>query len=149
MQLHLCSYQDLDPQPWKRQRSDKSPPQQLYPSLCAVTLPYISLPLVPQLLTEFWGGWGWGWGQSGHFVDYLISHPKVKDHWRDYTNHEFVNQLGAGTLDKESFKYYLMQDYLFLVRISLSPPAPTPSKVQVNPVLDPIRPCQFARWIQK
>lgn len=59
-----------------------------------------------------------GGGQSGHFVDYLISHPKVKDHWRDYTNHEFVNQLGAGTLDKESFKYYLMQDYLFLVRIS-------------------------------
>lgn len=51
----------------------------------------------------------------GHFVDYLLNHPKVKGHWHDYTHHDFVNQLGAGTLDKECFKHYLMQDYLFLV----------------------------------
>ncbi|KAL0633366.1 trifunctional hydroxymethylpyrimidine kinase/phosphomethylpyrimidine kinase/thiaminase [Maublancomyces gigas] len=54
----------------------------------------------------------------GHFVDYLLSHPKIKDRWRAYTHHEFVNQLGAGTLEKESFKHYLIQDYLFLVQFA-------------------------------
>ena len=35
--------------------------------------------------------------------------------WQAYTQHEFVRQLGAGTLPAESFRHYLKQDYLFLI----------------------------------
>ena len=35
--------------------------------------------------------------------------------WKAYCEHEFVRQLGAGTLPMESFQHYLKQDYLFLV----------------------------------
>ncbi len=35
--------------------------------------------------------------------------------WRAYCEHEFVRQLGAGTLPMEAFQHYLKQDYLFLV----------------------------------
>ena len=37
------------------------------------------------------------------------------DEWRAYREHEFVKQLGAGTLPMEAFQHYLKQDYLFLV----------------------------------
>lgn len=37
------------------------------------------------------------------------------DEWRAYCEHEFVRQLGAGTLPMESFQHYLKQDYLFLI----------------------------------
>ena len=35
--------------------------------------------------------------------------------WSDYVQHPFVQQLGRGTLPKESFKHYLQQDYLYLI----------------------------------
>ena len=35
--------------------------------------------------------------------------------WDAYVRHEFVRQLGEGTLAPAAFKHYLMQDYLFLV----------------------------------
>jgi len=35
--------------------------------------------------------------------------------WEAYVRHEFVRQLGEGTLAPAAFKRYLMQDYLFLV----------------------------------
>ncbi|QKJ27991.1 thiaminase II [Aliarcobacter cibarius] len=35
--------------------------------------------------------------------------------WEDGYNHPFVQELGAGTLDKEKFKFYLLQDYLYLL----------------------------------
>lgn len=35
--------------------------------------------------------------------------------WQAYCEHEFVRQLGAGTLPMEAFKHYLKQDYLFLI----------------------------------
>ncbi len=38
--------------------------------------------------------------------------------WNDYVNHPFVKGLGDGTLPKENFKYYLLQDYLFLIQFS-------------------------------
>jgi thiaminase/transcriptional activator TenA len=34
--------------------------------------------------------------------------------WENGYNHPFVQELGAGTLDKEKFKFYLLQDYLYL-----------------------------------
>ncbi|MCP5081006.1 MAG: thiaminase II [Alphaproteobacteria bacterium] len=40
------------------------------------------------------------------------------DGWNDYTNHEFVRQLGDGSLPRSSFLHYLVQDYVFLIHFS-------------------------------
>jgi len=36
--------------------------------------------------------------------------------WEDGYNHPFVQQLGQGTLAPEAFKFYLVQDYLYLLQ---------------------------------
>jgi thiaminase/transcriptional activator TenA len=38
----------------------------------------------------------------------------ASDDWHCYIDHDFVRQLGQGTLPTESFRHYLVQDYLFL-----------------------------------
>lgn len=38
--------------------------------------------------------------------------------WDDYTHHAFVQGLGDGTLPRQSFLNYLIQDYVFLVHFS-------------------------------
>lgn len=38
--------------------------------------------------------------------------------WLGYTEHDFVNQLGEGTLPTAAFQDYLVQDYLFLVQFA-------------------------------
>ncbi|BBK31474.1 thiaminase/transcriptional activator TenA [Stella humosa] len=38
--------------------------------------------------------------------------------WRAYTRHRFVLELAAGTLPEESFRHYLIQDYLFLIQFA-------------------------------
>lgn len=38
--------------------------------------------------------------------------------WTDYTEHEFVRQLGEGTLPLPVFQDYLVQDYHFLVQFA-------------------------------
>src|SRR5690554_939203 len=40
------------------------------------------------------------------------------DDWQSYAEHEFVRQLGAGTLPDQAFRAYLVQDYLFLIQFS-------------------------------
>lgn len=40
---------------------------------------------------------------------------KTKEEWNGYYQHPFVLGLQEGTLDKEKFKYYMIQDYLYLV----------------------------------
>ena len=40
------------------------------------------------------------------------------EEWRQYIEHDFVRQLGQGTLPKECFQHYLKQDYLFLIQFS-------------------------------
>lgn len=40
---------------------------------------------------------------------------KVRDIWSDYLKHPFVRGIGDGSLDKEKFRFYLKQDYLYLV----------------------------------
>ena len=35
--------------------------------------------------------------------------------WDDYIQHDFVKQLAAGTLAPDSFRHYLIQDYLYLI----------------------------------
>ena len=34
--------------------------------------------------------------------------------WEAYLRHPFVRGIGDGTLDREKFRYYIMQDYLYL-----------------------------------
>jgi thiaminase/transcriptional activator TenA len=38
--------------------------------------------------------------------------------WQAYTCHRFVRELGAGALELESFRYYLIQDYVFLIHFA-------------------------------
>ena len=40
------------------------------------------------------------------------------DEWNAYCHHDFVNEIGEGTLPIESFRYYLEQDYIFLIHFS-------------------------------
>lgn len=37
-----------------------------------------------------------------------------KDVWMKYLEHPFLKEIGEGTLDKDKFKNYLIQDYLYL-----------------------------------
>ncbi|QGM80646.1 thiaminase II [Otariodibacter oris] len=49
-------------------------------------------------------------------IDKFISN--AQPYWRAYVEHDFVQQLGQGTLSKASFQHYLKQDYLFLFQYS-------------------------------
>lgn len=51
----------------------------------------------------------------GYFVDYLLERPDVAPVWHKFVNHPFVLAMGDATLPLESFKGYLIQDYLYLV----------------------------------
>lgn len=39
----------------------------------------------------------------------------TKDIWAEYNKHPFVKGIEDGTLEREKFKYYIIQDYLYLV----------------------------------
>jgi len=38
--------------------------------------------------------------------------------WESYLTHPFVRGIGDGTLDKEKFKHYMKQDYVYLIEYS-------------------------------
>jgi len=40
------------------------------------------------------------------------------DDWQAYCHHDFVRQLGAGSLPPQAFRHYLKQDYLFLIHFA-------------------------------
>lgn len=42
----------------------------------------------------------------------------AQPHWGDYVDHRFVRGLGDGTLPEAAFRYYLGQDYLFLIHFA-------------------------------
>ncbi len=42
-------------------------------------------------------------------------YESVKDIWDSYYTHPFVRGIGEGTLDKDKFKFYMIQDYLYLL----------------------------------
>lgn len=44
-----------------------------------------------------------------HFLD------SSKEIWEQYHKHPFVRGIGEGTLDKEKFRFYIIQDYLYLI----------------------------------
>ncbi|KAH9906280.1 Phosphomethylpyrimidine kinase-domain-containing protein [Xylariomycetidae sp. FL2044] len=54
----------------------------------------------------------------GRFLEYLLTRPDVAPVWERFINHPFVLGLGSGELPLESFKNYLIQDYLYLVHFA-------------------------------
>jgi len=46
-------------------------------------------------------------------TDYLFNESKKI--WDEYLKHPFIVEMGKGTLDKEKFRSYLVQDYLYLL----------------------------------
>jgi len=42
----------------------------------------------------------------------------VADIWKGYHIHPFIQGLGNGTLDEDSFRHYMIQDYLYLLDYS-------------------------------
>lgn len=57
---------------------------------------------------------------KGQFIHYLTSHTRVQKPWNSYTHHSFVQQMSKGTLPISAFRYYLIQDYLFLTNFMRS-----------------------------
>lgn len=57
--------------------------------------------------------------RSGGFVDWLLEREDVQQVWKEFTHHEFVEKMGDGTLPVERFKFYMVQDYLYLVRFAI------------------------------
>ena len=47
------------------------------------------------------------------FTDVL--YENVKELWNSFYSHPFVDGIGSGKLDKEKFKFYMIQDYLYLL----------------------------------
>ncbi|UNI17253.1 trifunctional hydroxymethylpyrimidine kinase/phosphomethylpyrimidine kinase/thiaminase, variant 2 [Purpureocillium takamizusanense] len=54
----------------------------------------------------------------GYFIEYLLDRPDVRDVWKNFVYHPFVMALGDGTLPLESFKGYIIQDYLYLIHFA-------------------------------
>ncbi|EJT81099.1 hypothetical protein GGTG_01085 [Gaeumannomyces tritici R3-111a-1] len=54
----------------------------------------------------------------GNFIEYLLERPDVAPLWQRYTRHPFVMGLGDASLPLESFKSYLVQDYLYLIQFA-------------------------------
>lgn len=47
------------------------------------------------------------------FTDYL--YESSKKIWDKYLEHPFLKEIGEGSLDKDKFRKYLIQDYLYLI----------------------------------
>ncbi|MFC5711230.1 thiaminase II [Thalassorhabdus alkalitolerans] len=45
-------------------------------------------------------------------------YEKVQPIWKKNHEHPFVQGMGNGSLDKEKFRYYMIQDYLYLIDYS-------------------------------
>lgn len=46
--------------------------------------------------------------------EYFVTHPKVKENWKLYTQHSFLDQIVLGDLPFNRFLYFLKQDYYYL-----------------------------------
>ena len=68
----------------------------------------------------------------------------MKPVWHDYTHHEFCERMGDGTLPREAFKNYMIQDYLYLVIADI--PASIPHLLTQE--TDPIRSSQRSGKLQ-
>ncbi|KAF2772850.1 hypothetical protein EJ03DRAFT_265978 [Teratosphaeria nubilosa] len=54
----------------------------------------------------------------GGFIEYILEREDVKQAWHEYTHHSFVEGIGDGTLSPEIFKFYMIQDYLYLIQFA-------------------------------
>ena len=45
-------------------------------------------------------------------TDYLFN--EAKEIWDGYLNHPFIREIGEGILNKDKFRRYLIQDFLYL-----------------------------------
>ncbi|KAI4819777.1 hypothetical protein E4T45_10531 [Aureobasidium sp. EXF-8846] len=54
----------------------------------------------------------------GGFVDWLLEREDVQQVWKEFTQHEFVEKMGDGTLPVDRFKFYMVQDYLYLTHFA-------------------------------
>ncbi|WP_100330695.1 thiaminase II [Bacillus xiapuensis] len=45
-------------------------------------------------------------------------HKTLKPVWRQNHSHPFVQEMGDGTLDPRKFRFYMIQDYLYLIEYS-------------------------------
>ncbi|CAN8096851.1 unnamed protein product [Discula destructiva] len=52
------------------------------------------------------------------FIEWMLERPDVAPVWDRFVNHPFVMAMGNGTLPLESFKGYLVQDYLYLIHFA-------------------------------
>lgn len=52
------------------------------------------------------------------FFEYLLDRVDVKPVWKAFTQHEFLQKLGDGSLAPTAFKHFLVQDYLYLVNFA-------------------------------
>ena len=52
----------------------------------------------------------------GHFFTKLCEN--AEPYWNQYIDHKFVRDVQQGSLPLKSFKFYLQQDYLFLINFS-------------------------------
>ncbi|KAK6465620.1 Phosphomethylpyrimidine kinase [Scheffersomyces coipomensis] len=48
-------------------------------------------------------------------LDFFKEHPKVRDNWKAYIEHDFVNQVANNKLPFNRFLYFLKQDYYYLI----------------------------------
>lgn len=55
---------------------------------------------------------------SGYGKAFALWRQAAAGPWQDYVAHDFVTQLGAGTLPRASFLHYLRQDYVFLIHFA-------------------------------
>ncbi|ABN64815.1 Phosphomethylpyrimidine kinase THI21 (HMP-phosphate kinase) (HMP-P kinase) [Scheffersomyces stipitis CBS 6054] len=49
------------------------------------------------------------------FFEYFKTHPSVKESWKLYTEHRFIQQLAQDKLPFQRFLYFLKQDYYYLI----------------------------------
>lgn len=56
----------------------------------------------------------------GRFLEYVLDRDDVRPVWKHFTEHVFVQGIADGSLPEERFKHYLVQDYLYLVRITMT-----------------------------
>jgi len=54
----------------------------------------------------------------GGFIEYLMERPDIQPVWKQFTHHDFVERMGDGSLPREQFKYYMIQDYLYLTQFA-------------------------------
>lgn len=78
--------------------------------------------------------------KHGSMVNYFKTHPKVKENWKNYVEHEFLELIATNNLPFDRFLFYLKQDYYYLVNYAqmhgiAASVAPTCEQIQAQSVI--------------